>query len=357
MRLAAQQRAWLDAADLVDDKWERAFAQADLVRAGFAHLLGDAPERIALGANTHELVVRFLSALPLRTRPRLVTTDGEFHSLRRQLDRLAEEGVEVVRVAARPVETLVERMAKEATDRTAAVLVSAVLFETAEIVPRLGDLLTACGRAGAELLVDAYHAVNVVPFTLAQERLTGAYVVGGGYKYCQLGEGNCFLRFPEGSVQRPVITGWYSEFELLEDAPRDGRVPYGAGPARFAGSTYDPASNYRGAEVFAFFREMKLTPERLRALSQHQVARLAATFDALDEDPHLITRDPVPLEQIAGFLALKSARAGELSRRLRAFGVFTDYRGSTLRLGPAPYVTDDQLDHAIAALGEAARAL
>jgi kynureninase len=154
-----------------------------------------------------------------------------------------------------------------------------------------------------------------------------------------------------------VVTGWYSEFDLLEDAPRDGRVPYGAGPARFAGSTYDPASNYRAAEVFVFFREMKLTAERLRVLSQHQVARLAATFDALDEDPHVISRDPMPLESIAGFLALQSPRAGDLSRRLRAFGVFSDYRGSTLRLGPAPYVTDDQLDHAIAALGEAARAV
>src|SRR5439155_14784744 len=48
-----QQRPWLDAAELVDDMWERAFAQADLVRRGFARLLDDAPERIALAANTH----------------------------------------------------------------------------------------------------------------------------------------------------------------------------------------------------------------------------------------------------------------------------------------------------------------
>ncbi|PYO37892.1 MAG: kynureninase, partial [Gemmatimonadetes bacterium] len=101
-----QQRAWLDAAELVDDMWERAFAQADLVRRGFARLLDDAPQRIALAANTHELVVRFLSALPLRKRPRLVTTDGEFHTIRRQLDRLAEEGIEVVKVAAQPAATL-----------------------------------------------------------------------------------------------------------------------------------------------------------------------------------------------------------------------------------------------------------
>src|SRR5437762_219179 len=52
----AQQRAWLDAAELVDDKWEKAEEQAAHVRAGFARLLADAPENIALGQNTHELV-------------------------------------------------------------------------------------------------------------------------------------------------------------------------------------------------------------------------------------------------------------------------------------------------------------
>ena len=99
----AQERAWLDAAELVDDKWDRAFATADRVRAGFAALLDDPGGDIALGTSTHDLVVRFLSALPLARRPRLVTTDGEFHTVRRQLDRLSEEGIEVVRVPSRPV--------------------------------------------------------------------------------------------------------------------------------------------------------------------------------------------------------------------------------------------------------------
>src|SRR5688572_32907434 len=105
----AQQRAWLDAAEYVDLKWERAAEQARQVRAGFAALMGIGPEQIALGQNTHELVTRWLSALPLRARPRLVTTDGEFHTIRRQMDRLAEEELEVVKVAAHACELLVER--------------------------------------------------------------------------------------------------------------------------------------------------------------------------------------------------------------------------------------------------------
>jgi kynureninase len=86
----AQQEAWRDAARYVDDKWEHAFAGVERVRRGFAELLEDERDDITLAANTHELLVRFLSALPLREWPRLVTTDAEFHTIRRQLDRLAE---------------------------------------------------------------------------------------------------------------------------------------------------------------------------------------------------------------------------------------------------------------------------
>jgi kynureninase len=356
---AAQQQAWLDAAELVDEKWDRAFAIADRVRTGFARLLDDPGGEIALGTNTHELVVRFLSALPLAQRPRLVTTDGEFHTIRRQLDRLSEEGIEVVRVPARPADQVAERLARMVTDRTAAVLVSAVLYENAHIVPNLGITLEACRRFGAELLVDAYHALNVVPFSLVAERLGGAFIVGGGYKYCQLGEGNAVLRLPPDCVLRPVITGWYSEFALLSSPPITGPVPYGAGPARFAGATYDPTSHYRAAAVFDFFAQQGLTPPLLRQVSQHQVGLLAREFDDLGVNPRVIDRDrrSVPLEATGGFLALRAPRAGEISVALRRRGVWTDYRGETLRLGPAPYLSDVQLRDAVRALGEAARQL
>ena len=83
----AQQQAWLDAAELVDDKWARASEVASRVQQQWQRLLNDPDGIVALGQNTHELVIRLLSALPLDARPRLVTTDGEFHTIRRQLDR------------------------------------------------------------------------------------------------------------------------------------------------------------------------------------------------------------------------------------------------------------------------------
>jgi len=357
-----QRAAFDDAALLVDDKWERAFEKAARVRAGFARLLGDREGSLALANNTHELLVRFLSALPLlggterRQRPRIVTTDAEFHSARRQLDRLAEAGVELVRVAAAPAASAGERVAAAIDDRTAAAIVSTVFFTDAGIAGGLELAAEACARHGAELLLDAYHQLNVVPFSLAG--VERAFVVGGGYKYCQLGEGNAFLRVPPGCRLRPVVTGWFAEFERLEEAPSGG-VAYPDDPgARFGGATYDPTSHYRGAAVFDFFAEHGLNPALLREVSQHQRAVLCAAFDALDLPLALIDRDrATPPERFAGFLALRSPRAGEVCAGLREAGVLTDHRGDELRLGPAPYLADTQLEDAVARLGEVVRRL
>ena len=156
---------------------------------------------------------------------------------------------------------------------------------------------------------------------------------------------------------RPAITGWFSEFAELSEE-KIGGVPYGAGPARFAGATYDPTSNYRAAAVFDFFESMGLAPKVLREVSLHQIAVLRERFDALDLEPSLIDRDrSTEPSQTGGFLALRSTRAGEFHASLGERGVFTDYRGATLRLGPAPYLSDAQLVASMDHLGEVARTL
>jgi kynureninase len=349
----AQQQAWLDAAELVDEKWSRAEEQAERVRAGWRRLIGEPDAEIALGQNTHELVVRLLSALPLADRPRLVTTDAEFHTIRRQADRLAEAGLEVVRVKGRPAATLAERAAAAVDGRTACVLVSSVLFETAEIVPNLAAVAEACTRHGAVCLVDTYHHLNVVPFDVHEAGLALAFITGGGYKYCQLGEGNCFLRVPRDCELRPAITGWFAEFgDLAAVGSRTG-VMYGRGAARFAGATYDPTSHYRAAAVFDFHERSGLTPDVLREVSRHQVGVIARAVEALDADPAIAQVEPMSADRRAGFLAIRSRRAGELCRALRERDVRADFRADVVRLGPAPYLSDDQLVDAVRRLGDA----
>jgi kynureninase len=221
-------------------------------------------------------------------------------------------------------------------------MLSSVLFETAEIVAGLDRIAAACETHGAALLVDVYHHLNVVPFDIRAMRLEGAFITGGGYKYCQLGEGNCFLRVPPVCRMRPVLTGWFAEFEQLDSAEH-ARVTYAPGAAAFAGATYDPTSHYRAAAVFDFHVAQRLTPDRLREISLHQVGLLASRFAALDVDPSIARVVEIPAGRRGGFLAIRTPRAADLVRALRHVAVFADARGDILRLGPAPYLSDDQL--------------
>ncbi|MDH3744881.1 MAG: kynureninase, partial [Acidobacteriota bacterium] len=342
-----------------DDKWQYAYAAADRVRAGYRRLLDDPTGRYSLAAATHDLLVKLISSLPLwdragrRSRRHLVTTDREFHALERQLRRLEEEGIEVTRVAAHPAENVGERLAAAITDSTAAVLVSTVFFSSGHIAGDLSTAAEACRKHGAILVLDTYHQLNIVPFSLRERGLEDSFVVSAGYKYCQLGEGNAFLRFPNDCDMRPVATGWFANFGELSLAQRDGPVGYDSGDDRFAGATYDPTSHYRGAEVFEFFNEQQLTPPLLRRINQHQLSRLANRFDDLDLDPRVLQRDrSVGIENLGGFLCLESVDAAEIWSELEKRGVFSDSRDRSLRLGPAPYLSDEQLDRSIDILGE-----
>jgi kynureninase len=154
---------------------------------------------------------------------------------------------------------------------------------------------------------------------------------------------------------RPVYTGWFAEFAAIEEISHEGAVAYGRGAARFAGATYDPASHYRAAEVFAFAERQGLTPERLREVSRAQTALLANGIESLDLDPARLRVEAVPAGRRAGFVAVRVADAPTLARSLASQGVWCDARGERLRLGPAPYVTNEQLLRCVEHLAEAAR--
>lgn len=330
------------AAREVDEKWEAVFSAQSELRAHLCARLGGAPPQWAFAPNTHELVVRWLSALPLDRRPKIVTTDGEFHAAFRQLKRLAELSmIEVEFVPSEPAATLCERLAASVDERTAGVLFSCVLFGTSTVVPHIDAVLRRADAVGASVMIDGYHAFDAVPFTVPE----GAFFVAGGYKYAQWGEGVCFLKVPEGCAMRPVYTGWFAGFSSLADRRTQGEVAYDAdGAWRFAGSTFDPSSSLRARAVARFFDEHGLTVERLRARSLAQTQQIIDRARALRGVSIATPEDPALR---GGFVALRAERAGALVEALRAEGIHTDSRGEMLRLGPAPYVTDEEISLAM----------
>lgn len=337
--------AFDDAALLVDDKWYHAVfprmksvGSKILTRLGFADT-----DAITFGKSTHELVTRLLSCFPLSSRPTIVTTTGEFHSLHRQLSRLSEEGLRVVWVDANDRSTLADRLLEAIVPGVSLVAVSAVLFEDAFVLPRLGEIVDKAVSLGAIPLVDAYHAFNVVPIEWgpAHGKL---FVTAGGYKYAEFGEGICFLRVPADSTLRPVDTGWFADFSALE-RERTGRIDYGPGGDRFSGATFDPTPFYRADAVLRHFDSFGLTIERLRTISLRQTGRIISALEEAGLGERIVT--PRAEERRGGFIALRCPNASTVVGRLRGRGVFADSRRDILRLGPAPYLYDDEIDRGV----------
>lgn len=342
--------AFDDAALFVDDKWSRAIfpkmghvGQRILTRLGFAE-----NDAITFGKSTHELVTRLLSCFPVSSKPTIVTTTGEFHSLHRQLSRLSEEGMRVVWVDAQDRATLAERLLEAIVPGTSLVAFSGVLFEDAFVLPRIGDIVQRAIDVGAIPLVDAYHAFNAVPLDWgpAREQL---FVTAGGYKYAQFGEGICFLRVPGNSTLRPVDTGWFADFSALEHE-RTGRIDYGPGGDRFSGATFDPSPFYRADAVLRHFDQFQLTVERLRAISLRQTRLIISTLDDAGVGQQIISSRTD--ERRGGFVAIRSPNASNVISRLRERSIFADSRRDIVRLGPAPYLHDEEIAQGTRAAAE-----
>ncbi|MCK6605367.1 MAG: aminotransferase class V-fold PLP-dependent enzyme [Ignavibacteriaceae bacterium] len=349
-------QCWDDAAELADKKWERISIVEERVKSGYRTLMNDTGGHITLAPSTHDLIIKLLSALPFRNRTKIITTDSEFHTISRQLKRLREEGFAIVTIPAEPRETFADRMVREIDSDTLIVMISAVYYKTAAIARGLDLIMEKCRHEGAEFLVDAYHLLNIVPFDIKKSGLSDAFITGGGYKYCQLGEGNAFLRFPEGRSFRPALTGWFSEFATLGKKSPDDKVMYGEGSYTFAGGTVESASFYRAARVFDYFEEKGLTPQLLREVSKMQMEILIRAFEELDLPEDIITYDrSLDPDERAGFLSLKSPHAGFLYSELKSLDVLTDSREDYLRFGPAPYLNPSQLKRSVEIMGDIVR--
>lgn len=332
----------------VDTKWEKSFEKTEILRNYLRDYYDDPNGLYCREESTHFLIVSLLSSFDLKNKPKIITTDGEFHSMDRQLRRLEEEGIEVVSVPTDPDDTFAQRVIEEIDKNTSAIMLSRVYFQTSLINTHLSDIAAAARIHGIPVIIDDYHGTNVVPLSIREQGLEDCFILIGGYKYLQWGEANCFLRFPKECELRPVITGWFASFSTLEHPRTKEPVQYDNSDQRFASATYDPSSQFRAAKVVEFFREQGLTPEVLRNQYQAQVGILRSLFIEKNFDPGMIQlTHNEPLSRNGGFLSLTSPKAREIRADLLSRGIFTDARNEILRLGPAPYTTEAQLEAVI----------
>lgn len=344
---AGQVECWDDAARLADAKWGRVMGEVwPQAQAEVAAELGTGdPAAIVFAANTHDFLIRLAAAAPRRdpARLRVLTSDGEFHSARRQFARWAEDGwFEVETVAAEPFATFSERfLAAARSGDHDLIMVSQVLFGSGQLFDRI-DALAALGRPGGPwVVVDGYHSFMAIDAPFAGNARETAFFLAGGYKYAMAGEGMGLMHCPPGFGPRPPLTGWYAEFEDLTLPP--GRVGYARDAMRFMGATFDPSALYRFNHI-----RRSLAAEGLdtAAISAH-VARLHAQLvealpgSALGKAEWLNPLDGGPH---ARFLAIRSVHAERWCAELAAQHCTTDVRGSVLRIGLGLYHDEADVD-------------
>ena len=341
---------WDDSARLVDDKWELVFGEKmPAVQRHIARILRlPEPGQIVFAPNTHEFVMRLLSCFQPGQPLRVVTTDSEFHSFTRQINRLNEYAeVELVRVPSEPFASLPERLcAAVAAANTDLVFFSQVFFNSGVGIADLTGLVQRLDQlTDAMIVVDGYHGFMAIPTDLSAiaERI---FYLAGSYKYAQGGEGGCFMAVPAGCLLRPYYTGWFAEFGELSQA-KAGEVQYASNGQRFAGATMDCSALYRVLSVFELFQREGLTVEvtqaYIRQLQQKFLQQLEQLQHPLLNRQHLLAPDG----QVQGqFLTFRFAadKVAALADALKQRGIHTDYRGDRLRFGFALYQRPEQLD-------------
>lgn len=351
---AAQLQVWDDAARLVDGKWEHILGEVwPAVAAGLArHLNLPDPTTLVPAPNTHEFVKRLLSACPPGRPPRVLTTDGEFHSFRRQIDRLEEDGlVFVTRVPVEPFESLADRIAS--ASRAVPfdlVFVSQVMFNSGYALTDLEGLVDAVAREGRLVAIDGYHGFLARPTDLGPIA-DKAFYLAGGYKYAMAGEGACFMHCPPSVAPRPRDTGWYAGFGTLS-GPQQG-VPYSEDGWRFVGATFDASGLYRLRAVLGWLDEegvdAGLVHAHAVALQERFVAAMADNPVGIFAPEHLVV--PLALPARGNFLAFRHADASSWQGRLKAANIVTDVRDDRLRIGFGLYHSADDVDRLVERLG------
>ena len=237
----------------------------------------------------------------------VLTSDGEFHSARRQLARWEEAGAaNVDRVSTEPFDTFPERfLAAARAGGHHFIFVSQVMFGSGRIFDPSASWLLWRGPtdhgSSSTAIMPSWPSTAVRRARCAIGLLPGRRI--------QICDDWRRLRLHARAARigpRPRITGWFAEFEDLSLPP--GQVGYAKDAGRFLGATFDPSALYRFTAIRRMLAENDLTTAQhlrpRRALQQHLLGRFAATplakaelLNPLDGGPH------------ARFLAFRSRNA------------------------------------------------
>ena len=253
----------------------------------------------------------FVNPWPIR----VLTSDGEFHSARRQLARWEEAGAAVASsaFAVEPFDSFSERfLAAARSGDHDFIFVSQVLFGSGRMFERGRRACRARpARMGPWVVIDGYHAFMALDRAVRRRPpRRAAFYLGGGYKYAMAGEGCAFMHAPPGFGRAPAASPAGLPSSRISPCRRAASA-MPTMPRRFLGATFDPSALYRFIAVRRMLAENGLTTARI---SEHVAVLQQQLLDALADtalrDAELL--NPLDGSPHARFLAFRSARRAAL---------------------------------------------
>lgn len=282
---------------------------------------------------------------------RVVTTRGEFDSIDFILKVYQQHGrLELVYVEPDAEGRFhVDDLLAAIDARTDLVVVSQVMFVSGQVVTGLDRLVKGAHAHGAKVLIDLYHAVGAMPVDVAA--LDADFAIGGCYKYLRGGTGACYLyvhpRHLDGATTT-LDTGWFAKREPFA-YQRPETPQFGSGGDAFLESTPAILPIFQAKAGLELVCE--LGTSRIRTYSLHQQSILVGALAAHDIEAMGAREDQ------GAFVVVTHPKAVELAKRLKAKGINTDARHTSLRLCPDVVNTSEELQIAADRLAEIVRSL
>jgi kynureninase len=262
------------------------------------------------------------------TKPKVVTSDGEFDSIDFILRVYRERG---------RIELKIMPWRELSAAGADLVVLSSVMFRSGKIVKHLPRLIHDAHAAGALVMLDVYHHAGVLPLDLAA--LEADFAIGGSYKYLRGGPGACWLYVRPGLVEtmRTLDTGWFAKKDVFAYA-RPEPPEFGPGGDAWLESTppvLAPFQALAGLEL-----TLELGVQRIRTYCLGQKDFLAELLARKGITVHGASKN------YGAFLTLKHRNAQGISSQLEKEGVKTDARGEYLRLCPDILNPREELERA-----------
>jgi kynureninase len=326
------------------DAWDPWLDEEHAHRSRIAQLIGaPRPDCIVPKTSAGQGLRTVLNALP--GVPRVVSTTSEFDSIDVILKQYAALGkitLQLVTCQAPDGSIDLSQLTQEIHAGADLVIISQVMFMTGQVVPNLDLLAEDCHRAGARLLVDAYHSIGVFPVDVAA--MNADFMIGGSYKYLRGGPGAAFLYISPAALSsdlNPIDIGWFAkDHPFLYERPNPPR--FAPGGNAFLEST-PPALTYYQARAGQQLT-LHLGAARIRAYNIDRLSRLKQYL----ADSGIAAQGAD--NKHGGFLTIENSAATTLAQTLERSGITTDARDKWLRLSPDYLTPDSALREVAAAL-------